>query len=247
MAEQTLRLLEDHSKSGVYQILNTVTGKRYVGSAVNFQQRWHSHRNKLKKGLHHSQRLQNSWNKHGGDAFQFIVLEYTSRELAVEIEQKYIDHHQSFDPKCGYNIVPKAGSTIGRKASPQAIQRQSEAMLRRFANPEARAELSRSHKARYKDPDARKRQADGLRKTWARPEIRLKIKAAFVNRWADPQERQKQSERVKKRYEDPEQRKKSGMSFLGKKHSAETIRKMSLAAFARKRKPRLVPRQLLLF
>lgn len=34
--------------SGIYQIINTVNGKRYIGSAVNLGKRWINHRVGLK-------------------------------------------------------------------------------------------------------------------------------------------------------------------------------------------------------
>jgi len=55
-------------KSGIYQIKNTVNGKRYIGSAVNIKMRFQEHKKSLKKGTN-SKRLQHSWNKHGADSF----------------------------------------------------------------------------------------------------------------------------------------------------------------------------------
>lgn len=41
--------------AGIYEIRNTVNGKRYIGSTVNFKRRWWAHRAKLSeahKGKH---------------------------------------------------------------------------------------------------------------------------------------------------------------------------------------------------
>lgn len=39
-----------HSRSGVYMILDTVSGRRYIGSAVNIPKRWKEHRRGLESG-----------------------------------------------------------------------------------------------------------------------------------------------------------------------------------------------------
>ena len=40
--------------SGIYKIVNTITGKCYVGSAKDFEKRWARHFNDLKSGTHSS-------------------------------------------------------------------------------------------------------------------------------------------------------------------------------------------------
>lgn len=50
---------------GVYKILNTKTGKFYIGSSKDINKRFKDHIRKLKNCVHHSAKLQNSCNKHG--------------------------------------------------------------------------------------------------------------------------------------------------------------------------------------
>jgi len=57
--------------TGIYRIVNIVTGKVYVGSAININKRWSIHKLRLKENKHHSIKLQNSVNKHGIDNFLF--------------------------------------------------------------------------------------------------------------------------------------------------------------------------------
>ena len=45
-------------QSGIYEILNTVNGKRYIGSAVNLAKRWKEHRTGLNRKDHANQILQ---------------------------------------------------------------------------------------------------------------------------------------------------------------------------------------------
>jgi len=112
-------------KSGVYQIVNTVNGKRYVGSAKCFRDRWSKHRRDLGKGVHHSQYLQRAWNKYGADKFDFEVVLVCSPADAVFYEQRMMDVHKSANHRCGYNIAPAAGSQLGLKHSQKSREQMS--------------------------------------------------------------------------------------------------------------------------
>src|SRR5579859_5020438 len=61
--------------SGIYAIVNRVDNKHYIGRSINIKNRWYNHKYQLQKGSHHCIKLQRAWNKHGKEAFDFIVLE----------------------------------------------------------------------------------------------------------------------------------------------------------------------------
>ncbi len=72
---------------GIYKIINVVNNKFYVGSAVDFKRRKTRHFSELRTGKHNNNKLQNAWNKHGEQAFVFVVVEdlpYGSDLLAAE-------------------------------------------------------------------------------------------------------------------------------------------------------------------
>lgn len=97
---------------GIYSIVNTTNGKQYIGSTSNFQKRKVDHLFFLRKGKHHSQYLQSSYNKYGEDNFQFNLLLQCSQEELILIEQYYIDFY-----KPEYNMSKTAGTTFGTKRS----------------------------------------------------------------------------------------------------------------------------------
>lgn len=78
-------------KSGIYCIVNTDNQKKYVGSSKNIYQRLQKHRAYLRKNMHENKKLQNSWNKHGEDSFQYFILELCPEEQLLEREQFHID------------------------------------------------------------------------------------------------------------------------------------------------------------
>lgn len=94
------------TKAGVYEIVNMVDGKFYIGSTCRFADRYSKHKNKLKHNKHHCRHLQNAWNKYGENAFEFRIVEVTEVKKRTEVEQKYVDEHFG-KPYC-YNSSPIA-------------------------------------------------------------------------------------------------------------------------------------------
>lgn len=112
MADPRIRL------SGIYAIRNNASGRVYVGSGVRIERRWNNHRTLLRNGLHHSDTLQRSWNKHGEKAFSFEVLEVVEDVgRLIEREQHWIDTLHAACPKRGFNKCPTAGNCLGTKHS----------------------------------------------------------------------------------------------------------------------------------
>ena len=134
-------------QSGVYQIINTVNGKRYVGSSANISGRWRQHKHMLRSNKHKNQKLQNAWSKHGEGAFEFLVLEYCQESELIATEQRHIDSTGCVTG--GYNISAQAGrERAGAKHSESSIQKMSEAHMGRVMSDESREKLSIAHKGR---------------------------------------------------------------------------------------------------
>jgi group I intron endonuclease len=101
------------------------------------------HKSLLNGCRHHSKHLQGAWSKYGQEAFDFFVLEFLdSVDRLVEREQYWIDHFNSADPHVGYNIAPKAWSSLGRKHPPEVI-----ALMRITRKGKKKPPFSAEHKA----------------------------------------------------------------------------------------------------
>lgn len=62
--------------TGIYTITNKITGDCYVGSTtVSFYNRRRDHFKNLRKGSHHSIKLQRAFNKYGEESFKFEILQ----------------------------------------------------------------------------------------------------------------------------------------------------------------------------
>lgn len=64
--------------SGIYKIVNLVTGRAYIGSSKDIVKRFSQHLKALRNGKHINVYLQRSFDKHGEDAFEFKVIEHTT-------------------------------------------------------------------------------------------------------------------------------------------------------------------------
>lgn len=76
---------------GIYEIVNVIDGKRYVGSSTNIDRRWRCHKKDLRNSRHHSAYLQRAWVKHGESVFSFCVIENCEKASLIEREQHYFD------------------------------------------------------------------------------------------------------------------------------------------------------------
>jgi len=97
-------------KSGIYKIINLINDKIYIGSAVDLNKRCYQHFYNLKNNTHHSNYLQNSYNKYGIENFKFEIILRCPKEDLLSIEQYLIDYY-----KPQYNICKTAGSLLGFK------------------------------------------------------------------------------------------------------------------------------------
>lgn len=145
--------------SGIYEIRCKANGRRYVGSAVNFQKRWCEHYRQLTELKHHSLHMQRAWNKYGESAFVFRVIEQCSVDSLVEREQHYID---SLKPE--FNSAPVAGSQLGYKHSEESRKKMSLSRDRSFSpmkgrrhSEESKRKTSESRKGKGTGPHSKER------------------------------------------------------------------------------------------
>lgn len=96
--------------SGVYQIICILTGKIYIGSAVDLRERWYRHRWHLRQRTHHNSYLQHAWDKYGEMNFEFSVLELMGTSDLLPAEQAWIDRTGCAARKAGFNISNRVGS-----------------------------------------------------------------------------------------------------------------------------------------
>lgn len=82
-------------KKGVYHIINTVNGKKYIGSTTDIEQRKKHHFTGLRSGNHRNPDLQKDYNAYGEQAFTIEIKEECdcTKEQLRKLEQEHIDKH----------------------------------------------------------------------------------------------------------------------------------------------------------
>lgn len=215
MAEASLAELE---RSGIYQIVNTVNGKRYIGSAKCFKVRWTKHLGDLRLSRHHSAYLQRSWNAHGADAFLFEIVEFCDVAELIAREQAWIDA-----AKPEYNVSPTAANCTGVKHSAATKLKHSLARVGKKASPEAVAK--RIGQKRTAEQRARFSEAQKAAYEKLSPEQKLERagRIAAVNR-----------ERLTGRKQSAESIAKRAASLMGRIVSDETRERISEAKKGRR-------------
>lgn len=202
-------IIPDLDTSGIYQIINTVNGKRYIGSAVNLRQRRNEHWSKLARGIHHSKHFQSAWNRYGKEAFVFRVLLFCAKPDLLFYEQLAMD---GIRPE--YNVETVAGSSIGcirtpetrakisakakgRKRSEEVTAKIVAAMTGRKLSPEHRATLLGNKKAAGHTHTEEWKRQNSIRNTGVKrpksPEQREKIAAALRGITHSPERRARQA------------------------------------------------------
>jgi len=215
------------SKSGIYNIICLVTLKHYIGSALDFKQRWQRHKAELNRNAHKNVHLQNAWNKYGEAAFEFVVIEYVDDVTQLtKTEQLYLDGCWASGKL--YNICPTAGSWFGLKHTKEAKRKISHSQK---GKPGHNRGYKHSEEAKRKMSDAKKgrtvsgetkRKMSVLMKGRGHPcSDETKHKLSVINTG------HKASDETKRKLSDV--RKGNLNYFYGKHHSDETKRKLSLA------------------
>lgn len=98
---------------GIYEIFNTINGKRYIGSSTDLRKRkWH-HSKRLKTGTHCNKHLQSAYNQYGKESFLIRTILVCESELLEFYEDLIIDSYQANRSEFGYNIREVAKSNRG--------------------------------------------------------------------------------------------------------------------------------------
>jgi group I intron endonuclease len=101
--------MESNSKSiygisGIYQIVNLITEKRYVGYASNIGVRWNGHKYDLRNKKHGNPYLQKAWNKYGSENFRIKLLQECSKDKLCLYEDYWVKILKTEDREFGYNL-----------------------------------------------------------------------------------------------------------------------------------------------
>lgn len=174
----------------IYAIINSLTGKSYVGSTKNYGARSYTHLSMLRRGTHHAVHLQRAWGTHGGEVFWWVVLEdVAALSDLIEREQYWIDRLDSY--KNGYNCAPIAGRPVsaGKPHTPETIAKMKALrVLRPPITDETRARMSAGQRTRTHSVEVRLKISISGRGKKRSPEQCANISAALKGKPKDNQQ-----------------------------------------------------------
>lgn len=155
-------LFENKGKTGIYMWTHNLSGKIYIGSAVDLSKRLKNYYfiSTLKTWDNYISRALIT---HGYSTFSFSILEFIdisnlsleeSKNLILKREQYYLDIIFSVDEPNTYNILQVAGSLLGYKHTKESLAKMSlscdnhpRGMLNKTHSAETKALMSETHKS----------------------------------------------------------------------------------------------------
>lgn len=170
----------------VYRILNTLTGKSYVGQTrQTLQRRWAQHQ----RHKSNSRGLVGAIQKYGPEAFQVSVLaEAACTEELDALERQYIKEFNCLVPD-GYNLTTGGEGGYQRSPETRALLSAASRGKGRKHTPESRAKMSAQRTGAGNPAFGRKQAASTLQKRSealkgrARPQwVKEKIRAGHLAR-----------------------------------------------------------------
>lgn len=201
---------------GVYQIVNTATGQRYIGRAVNMRRRIGKHLTELRGRYHPNAHLQRSFEKYGEQAFRAAPVIICRPQDVAMYEHLLIMGYRSDDHAVGFNMTVATDDGI-LTHTPEARERIAHynrtKKLKYERTPEIRARIGASlkgrpgaNKGRVIPDDQRAKMSKAKKENWADPEKRSALEASRKNR--SPEERAKTSKSITALWKDPDFRSK---------------------------------------
>lgn len=114
----------------IYAIVNTVNGRRYIGSTSDWTVRQSGHLSMLRRGVHENSYLQHSWTKHGEKHFLLVLIErcavaelHIREQYHLDVCQPNVYNHGTVaeSPRRGMKWTDaERAKKIGREASDEA-------------------------------------------------------------------------------------------------------------------------------
>ena len=201
----------DIMKPGIYQILNTNTGKSYIGQAVQLKGRIWSHIFSLSISLDEnkcldSRRLTNSYKYWKGKGFEYHVICNCEKHELDDKEIFYIKEYHSHISENGYNLTYGGKSVKGLKLTEKSIERHVIAQLRYYQqHPERKkqqSEIMRIATKRYFElhPEKKKEHSEKLKKLYEDPIKRKEISNRVTQLYIDRPEIKTQISKTLKTY-----------------------------------------------
>lgn len=153
------------NKPCIYVILNTITGKRYVGKTKCIYKRCYQYTNAFKREDYRkiNHYLMNSFKKYGIENFQMYPIEFCSLNVIAQRELHWITELKTTDRDMGYNL--RLDSSTGMITHEETSEKISNNLKRQWASG-----VRDDHSQKLKD-------------SWANDTVRKAAQAAMFTQY----------------------------------------------------------------
>jgi hypothetical protein len=114
---------DNRNKTGIYRWINKLNHNTYIGSSTNLSVRFYTYFS-LASLVKSNRPIERALLKHGYSNFILEILEYCDINNLLKREQYYLDNL-----KPEYNIVEKAGSTLGYKHTEETLKKRRDFIM----------------------------------------------------------------------------------------------------------------------
>ena len=132
--------------SGIYKIINTITGDSYIGSSKNIKSRWADHKKPSVWNRCPNNPMYQDMQKYGIDKFEFEILAEVEPEYLKETEQEFIE-----TLKPTYNSNNANGLNIERRKESQRKAQKEYHKSNKFKEYQKEYQKSDKHKEHQKE------------------------------------------------------------------------------------------------
>ncbi len=210
----------------VYLVSNIVTGKRYVGKTeAKISARWKQHI--WLAGHGGTTPFARAIRKYGAD--QFMVSELAEVDNSADLRLLEAQFIAALSSKCpdGYNLTDGGEGCRGIKRSAEYLEGLRERAVKRWADPAWAAETRQKRRENQRPMDDAMRAA--ISATLKAKNLTGERSPTFGKKL--PADRRERMRLISiERWKDPEHRKLQSARHVGKRASAETLKKMAAAA-----------------
>ena len=109
-------------KKNLYLIINTITGRRYIGRSLDVERRYNQHIRGLRGGYHHNNLMQIDFDLYGETSFNIDIIGYGDSKDEADLIKKIGDYNVIGKPVSESTKIKMSNARIGKTSVRKGIK-----------------------------------------------------------------------------------------------------------------------------